>query len=125
MDYVNANAPHGAHVAILQPFDSAANFARPDLSVGRPKDAPGADYLLVCNYQGDLTLGNLGEFPVAYVVSRSGVVLSVVLLPGGAQREGLSSIGNETARVAAPRAADAVDRVGLSGKVLAGADSTR
>lgn len=78
IEYVNANAPFGARVAISEPFDVAAPFARPDLDLVRTPDDPDALYSLRCNDRGGLTLRNLEGYPVAYTVSRSGVVLSVV-----------------------------------------------
>jgi hypothetical protein len=91
MVYVNAHAPAGARVAVSEPFGAAATFARPDLRVAPRTDDSQAAYVLRCNNRGDLTLRNLEEFPVAFAVVRSGVVLSVVLrpetAPAGSSRE--------------------------------------
>ena len=78
MAYVNARAAEGARVAIAEPYDAAAGFARRDLVLVRSSRDAQAAYALRCNNRGDLTLHNLEGFPVGYVVARKGVVLSVV-----------------------------------------------
>jgi hypothetical protein len=88
MTYVDARAPTGGRVAIAEPFEVASPFARPDLQLVRSRADPQAVYLLRCNNQGDFTSRNLGEFPDAFAVTRSGVILSVVL-PQGISAEGI------------------------------------
>jgi hypothetical protein len=79
MAYINMVAPPGARVAIGEPFEAAASFARPDLDLVRSLRDPQASFRLRCNNQGNFTSGNLDEFPQAVAVSRLGVPLSVVL----------------------------------------------
>jgi len=74
MAFVNLHAPVGARVAISEQFAVAAPFARPDLVPVRGRNDPRAYYVLRCNNRGDLTLRNLQGFPLAFAVTRSGVV---------------------------------------------------
>jgi hypothetical protein len=73
-------------VAVSEPKDVAAPFARPDLDLVRGGGDPLAVYVLVCNNRGEFTLQNLERLPVAHVVMRSGVVLSVVFAWNGVER---------------------------------------
>ncbi|HLC06295.1 MAG TPA: STT3 domain-containing protein [Anaerolineales bacterium] len=84
MAHINSEAPLGARVAIAEPFEVAASFARPDLDLVRSMSDPEARYRLRCNNEGDFTSRNLDEFPGAFAVTRLGVPLSVVLGPGTA-----------------------------------------
>jgi hypothetical protein len=79
MAVLNSTAEQGARIAIAEPFDIAAPFARSDLQLVRSRNDPQADYRLRCNNQGDLTSENLLEFQEAVAVSRQGVPLSVIL----------------------------------------------
>jgi len=104
MSYINTHAPPGARVAISEPYEAAASFARPDLDLVRSRADPLALYRLRCNNQGDFTYRNLATFPVAHVVMRSGVVLSVVF-----QREGTPSTrGTPSDRMPTPASSDRI-----------------
>jgi hypothetical protein len=85
MAYIDAHAPQGALVSIFEPYDVAAPYARPDLDLVRSREDPQPLYLLRCNNREEFTLQNLEELPVAHVVARSGVVLSVVFAWSGAE----------------------------------------
>jgi hypothetical protein len=91
MAFVNAVAPPGARVAVAEPYDVAAPFARSDLDLARTRIDPTAMYLLLCNNRGAFTLENLADFPVAFTVTRDGVVLGVVLRQPVVETSGLSS----------------------------------
>ncbi len=94
MAYINAHAPPGARIAIAEPFEVAADIARPDLELVQRRKDPQAFYLLRCNDRGDLTLRNLRDFPLAFAVTRAGVILGVVLQPdAGIEAEPESNAG--------------------------------
>ena len=83
MAFINVSAPPGARVAIPEPYEVAASFARPDLDLVRSWNDPQALYVLRCNNREAFTPENLEGLPVAHVVMRSGVVLSIVFGPLG------------------------------------------
>ncbi len=78
VEYLNLHAPQGAVVDVRGPFQSALDFARPDL-VMRPdyNPAPHPDYALMCQIDvlGD---GFQGTLPIVYRVTRGRAVLAVV-----------------------------------------------
>jgi hypothetical protein len=87
MAFINAEAPVGARLAIAEPAAVAATFARPDLRQVRSGENLPATYILRCNNRGAVTLRNLEGLPVAFTVTRSGIVLSVVLQPDAGSQE--------------------------------------
>jgi hypothetical protein len=101
MAFVNEHAGYGAHITVLQPFAAAATFARPDLVLADSRQAPNPDLVLRCNNRGDLTLENLRDFPVAFVVTREGVVLSAVFDPGSDRAVAPSRSGDRTSPLGA------------------------
>jgi 4-amino-4-deoxy-L-arabinose transferase-like glycosyltransferase len=84
MEWVNEAAPKGVRVAIYGPFDVAATFARPDLELApSPPRRYRADYVLLCYSQSAVRARDLVKLPIAFVVMRSEVVLSIVLRTPG------------------------------------------
>ena len=84
MAFINVSAPPGARVAIPEPYEVAASFARPDLDLVRSWNDPQV-YVLRCNNRDAFTPGNLEGLPVAHLVMRSGVVFSIVFGPLGSE----------------------------------------
>lgn len=76
--YLNQHAPIGAVVDVRGPFESARDFARPDLKMYPDyKPAPDPDFALMCrvDVSGD---GYQAQLPVVYRVTRGQAVLAVV-----------------------------------------------
>jgi hypothetical protein len=85
MEYVDTHAAPGARIAIAEPFEVAATFARPDLTLVRAAKDPMATYRLVCNNRENLAGLDPSDPGLEMTVSQSGVIMTGVWRGEGPQ----------------------------------------